>query len=252
MTADRFIDGIFNYCDRWCERCELTSRCRLFAQERREFPDSARLDLTNVAFWRSLERTYHQILETLAQEAEKRGIVLDAECIADERRRTEDRFKEAQAHPLVRRAETYGQQVAAWLTEKEPLIAQAVDRLDLAGRMDPGQCGTEVEVKRLGEAVEVVRWYQVQIQTKLFRTVDADDLASERLDPASDTNGSAKVALIGMDRSVAAWSVLYDLLPGEEDSILDVLLHLDRLRKLTEREFPGARSFVRPGFDAKA
>ena len=28
---DGFIVGIFNYCDRWCERCPFTSRCRLFA-----------------------------------------------------------------------------------------------------------------------------------------------------------------------------------------------------------------------------
>jgi hypothetical protein len=26
-----FIVGIFNFCDRWCETCALTSRCRLFA-----------------------------------------------------------------------------------------------------------------------------------------------------------------------------------------------------------------------------
>lgn len=251
MSAGEFIESIFNYCDRWCERCELTSRCRLFARERSELRAAEALDLANANFWRSLERTFEGILETLTQEAEKRGIVLDAESIADEDRRTEDRFAEAQAHPLVRRAEAYGRRVEEWLTGNEPLIAQALDRLDLAERLDPGQSGSEVESKRLGEAVEVVRWYQFQIQTKLVRTLAADDLASERLDPASDTNGSAKVALIGMDRSVAAWGVLYGLLPVEEDSILDVLLHLDRLRKLTEREFPGARSFVRPGFDTR-
>src|ERR1044072_83550 len=26
-----FIVGIFNYCDRWCDACAFTSRCRLFA-----------------------------------------------------------------------------------------------------------------------------------------------------------------------------------------------------------------------------
>jgi hypothetical protein len=23
----KFIPGIYNYCDRWCERCRFTSRC---------------------------------------------------------------------------------------------------------------------------------------------------------------------------------------------------------------------------------
>ena len=26
-----FIDSVFNYCDRWCETCPFTGRCRLFA-----------------------------------------------------------------------------------------------------------------------------------------------------------------------------------------------------------------------------
>ena len=30
-VRDGFIVGIFNYCDRWCERCRFTSHCRLFA-----------------------------------------------------------------------------------------------------------------------------------------------------------------------------------------------------------------------------
>ncbi len=28
-----FIPGIHNYCDRWCERCPFSSRCRAFAIE---------------------------------------------------------------------------------------------------------------------------------------------------------------------------------------------------------------------------
>ena len=26
-----FIPGIYNYCDRWCERCAFTARCMNFA-----------------------------------------------------------------------------------------------------------------------------------------------------------------------------------------------------------------------------
>ena len=52
-----------------------------------------------------------------------------------------------------------------------------------------------------------------------------------------------------MDRSIAAWGALRDCLSEEADSILDTLVHLDRLRRRTEQEFPRARAFVRPGFD---
>jgi len=29
-----FIPGIYNYCNRWCERCLYTEKCRLFADEK--------------------------------------------------------------------------------------------------------------------------------------------------------------------------------------------------------------------------
>jgi hypothetical protein len=32
---DQFISGIYNYCDRWCERCSMTARCYVFWQEKR-------------------------------------------------------------------------------------------------------------------------------------------------------------------------------------------------------------------------
>ena len=30
----RFISGIYNYCDRWCERCAFTDRCLTYASSR--------------------------------------------------------------------------------------------------------------------------------------------------------------------------------------------------------------------------
>ena len=30
------ISGIYNYCDRWCERCPLTSRCLVYATEQED------------------------------------------------------------------------------------------------------------------------------------------------------------------------------------------------------------------------
>ena len=29
----RFITGIYNYCDYWCERCHFTRQCRNYAED---------------------------------------------------------------------------------------------------------------------------------------------------------------------------------------------------------------------------
>ncbi|HEY2573494.1 MAG TPA: hypothetical protein VGH65_05465 [Verrucomicrobiaceae bacterium] len=69
------------------------------------------------------------------------------------------------------------------------------------------------------------------------------------LDWPPDSDGSAKVALIGVDRCLAAWEVVRKLLPEHAAMALDFMLRLDRLRTKVETQFPNARNFIRPGFD---
>lgn len=57
-TGTRFIVGIYNYCDYWCEHCAFTRRCRNFADKselEREADGSPPVDdATNAAFWNRL------------------------------------------------------------------------------------------------------------------------------------------------------------------------------------------------------
>ena len=82
-------------------------------------------------------------------------------------------------------------------------------------------------------------------------SIDEDDYLSD--DDPRDSDGSAKAALIGIDRSISAWKLMYDCRSAEQDEqshmIQKWLLHLEQLRLSAEREFPRARDFIRPGFD---
>jgi hypothetical protein len=99
----------------------------------------------------------------------------------------------------------------------------------------------------------VIRWYQHQIHVKLKRALhSAQDEQFEILNEfPKDSDGSTKVALIGMDRSISAWGKLLKYFPDQKKSIMNIISHLERLRKRAEKEFPDARAFVRPGFDEK-
>jgi len=76
----------------------------------------------------------------------------------------------------------------------------------------------------------------------------AEDDPEERDWPA-DHDGSAKVALVGIERSHAAWLRLVEsglaLASEVEPFIADLIWLSDEL----DRVFPRARAFVRPGFD---
>ncbi len=64
-----------------------------------------------------------------------------------------------------------------------------------------------------------------------------------------DSDGTAKIALIAIDRSIGAWGTLLHAYPARMSATLELLALLSRLRLELEQEFPNAWSFVRPGFD---
>jgi hypothetical protein len=64
-----------------------------------------------------------------------------------------------------------------------------------------------------------------------------------------DMNGSAKVAMISIERSITSLNVLYNLLPEYTEEISDLLIKAGKLRNGVEKEFPGYKHFKRPGLD---
>lgn len=246
-----FIPGIYNYCDRWCERCPFTYRCLLFATEKRQFPDSESRDITNKKFWDKLSEMMRLSLEVLEEMAEEQGIDLDATDTGAVVREERKKRKEAENHAAAQRAKNYTEQTRLWFEKAEPLFKEKQEQLIQKARMElPGEdpSGDAVGIQDL---VDVIRWYQNQIYVKIMRALHGrmDDDFPE-LDPVqNDHNGSAKVALIGIDRSIAAWCGLLQHFPEQEDAIFPLLVTLEQTRKLVEETFPKARAFKRPGFD---
>jgi hypothetical protein len=247
----RFISGIYNYCDRWCERCPFTSRCLVYAQEEQEKNDPAANDITNEAFWKKLGEIFQQTNEMLYEMAKERGIDLDAMDHVGTARQERRHRKEAENHALARAAKAYADMVDQWVEAEKEVFAEKQQELNTMLELEIGGRQPQKVAASIGDAVEVIQWYQHQIYVKLMRALLPEDL--ELLDDdgkpfPKDSDGSAKVALIAMDRSIAAWGTLREHFPEKTDGILDLLVYLDRLRRQTERHFPNARSFVRPGF----
>jgi len=106
------------------------------------------------------------------------------------------------------------------------------------------------EISDLEDAREVIQWYQYQIAVKTMRALSGREEEIDE-DP-KDSDGSAKVALIGIDRSMAAWRMMQLSLPDRVESIVPLILQLEVLRQRLEKSFPQARDFIRPGFDEKS
>jgi hypothetical protein len=248
----RYIEGIYNYCDRWCERCPFTARCLNYSMSEEYFTDPETHDINNQAFWDTLTTVFEDTHKLILACAEKHGIDLSDIDDAPEDNAGSSRRKNAETHPLTQTAHAYMTLVDDWFSAYKNLFSEKELQLHaLAGinadDTEPAQAAAEIK-----DALEVIGWYKFFIKVKLMRALtrfpdydDPDIIAAQQ----SDANGSAKIALVAIDRSIGAWGTLQQHFNNETDSILDILLHLDRLRRNTESTFPDARAFKRPGFD---
>jgi hypothetical protein len=131
-----------------------------------------------------------------------------------------------EAHAIIeRRARQYCLETYAWLRGR--------DHLDAAE-----------------EPTAVIRWFHFPIATKVHRALHglAEDDPLDREWPA-DHDGSAKVALLGIEESHAAWLSLVERGIASDAESAPFIAHLVWLGEALEGVFPKARAFVRPGFD---
>ena len=70
----RFTSGIYNYCDRWCERCVFTSRCMNYALSEQEHDNPEARDIHNQVFWDKLRGILSATLDMAREKAKEMGI----------------------------------------------------------------------------------------------------------------------------------------------------------------------------------
>ncbi|HSE29938.1 MAG TPA: hypothetical protein VLA93_00010 [Pyrinomonadaceae bacterium] len=239
------ISGIYNYCDRWCEKCQFTSRCLLYATEQEDADDSpGSRDIQNAAFWQKLGRIFQETKEMMTEWAEEAGV--DLTDVDDEAAETHlRRHDAAMRHRLAVAGERYASAVTDWFND---FAATAT-----ASDLPPDQQEVE-QFEQFEEASNVIHWYQYQIAVKSMRALssrsdEVEEMADQLEGFPKDSDGSAKVALVGIDRSISAWRLMQLAVPERSESIVPLIFQLERLRKRAEKEFPNARSFIRPGFD---
>ena len=222
-VRDGFIVGISNYCDRWCETCALTSRCRLFA-------DTAEVEAT---------------LDPGMK------VLLDAPPLPREgppplpwTREMVDEMNEASLSGVA----------TAALPPPRPVPPE---HLAIEARADDYFTGAHTWLRGraypagdAGDPCAVIAWFHLQIVVKVHRAIRglSEDDPRDRDWPA-DHDGSAKVALLGIDRSHAAWLEAVDRGLATDAEAAPLIADLVWLGEALERVFPRARAFVRPGLD---
>lgn len=223
------IEFISEYCDRWCDRCAFTSRCSVYAIEAalgmcgdvkeaielavggpREVGESAKTPPVTMVEIIELTPEQRRAMEL----AVKTGV------------------KRIRETPMTQKAMSMAVSMHRWF-HTNIAVAESVDAV-------------------VREAVQIARWDSTFIGAKLTRALhgrerdvlhdDSDD------DPVqSDSNGSAKVALMSIERSALAWQTIAQA--TGDAAAAGFASGLATLQSEVEEVFPFARLFKRPGFD---
>lgn len=233
MRGNR-IEFISEYCDRWCERCAFTSRCSNYAVQTAlgmcgDFEEALELA---VGAARTVTATggdvhsatdhWFDIPEPTQKELEEAGKEEDA------------RKRRIDALPITKLAWRLSKAAYRWFRTHSDAVRARGDGV-------------------LNEALEIVEWDSHLIGAKLHRALsgrdrhETDECFDDDDPVQNDWNGSAKVALISLDRSEAAWQVIAQA-TGDVGAA-DLIATIDALKREVETTFPAARSFRRPGFD---
>lgn len=246
----RYIPGSYNYCDRWCERCRFTSRCLNCTLVEEQFGDLEKVDELNEAFWEKFSEMLHNTLTMIKEMAKEQGIDLDSIGMEKEYKNEDTNKENSLAHLISHTSKNYAKSVDQWFNSNEYSFFEKEEKMNRI-RIISLQNNPTKEAIGINDATEIIRWYQWQIHVKLKRAIQsASTEESPDLDEfPKDSDGSAKVALIGIDRSMSAWKVLLTAFPEQEKQILNFVAMLEHIKNRVETQFPHARDFIRPGFD---
>jgi len=259
-----FIPGIYNYCNRWCERCIYTDRCRTFASEKiftREFEAIKRREKSmeeNKDFWDQVDKTIEEAAELIDEEVPLLkndesplfGQWEDDEDAEEAMKEHEEKRAKAENQDMSKVALQYEKAVHKWFEERKDALKQDYnsDTKDFSVSY-PG-IDDKQELKQLTESVEVILWYHIQIWIKLNRALSSsyeEEEDRELFDGfPKDSDGSAMVAINGINSSIGAWSYLRGKLLSERETIKPIIRMLLWLKMEVEKEFPNAKDFEWP------
>lgn len=231
----RLIGGIYNYCNRRCERCPFTDRCLTFHDMRDDAVRETEPDLCA-----SLEKDFSRTVDLLKAWCEREGVDFDklqveanSEAMEAESARLDD---DVRGDPLFELALDYTTAACA--------VVSGLERLAPFHEWPP--------VVR--EALETIGWHASLVSMKVGRALfgfAGREASGGDEDPIqNDWNGSAKVARLAIAESQRAWDTL--LLVGQappDAPLRQTRERLDRIDAELASRFPQSMAFIRPGFD---
>ena len=247
MNEDNnLISGIFNYCDRWCERCIYTKRCAVYAQtENIDYSEEGNDLETFFAKLKDILEKTHKILDEKLREIYPEG--LPENLVEEYEQKSAEIEKKIDSNQLYLSGKEYSALVRNWFESQKENEKNGDDEINYAYNFDTKK-NNERDKELLSELIEIISFYQYFIEIKIKRALFDKYEFGEDDDFKENILTTQKLILLAITRSLAAWEILYDLM-NQPDGVLTIMVHLEKLKHNAELTFNEAIKFKRPYFD---
>jgi hypothetical protein len=135
-------------------------------------------------------------------------------------------------HPLAQAAAEYSNLFMEWFKTSESELREKEQEILARAKLDPQ--GVKEEVTRITGIVHTLRASKQQMQTALKSALE---LAGPGPTQSPEAQAAVSTALASMQRAIDSWLQMKECFPEQTDNILNLLLHLDRLRRKVQAEF---------------
>jgi len=256
------ISGIYNYCDRWCEKCLYTNRCLLFKQEaEREIKhllkdenesDSEHYSKLLADELEDAEKLFSQNPDTedfLDSLDDDEDFDFDEEGENDEddfeefldENKTDSDDKKKEFNPLIHLTEEMFKEQDTYYNV---IKAHFPDEVEKYNPEDP-----------LIKNLQILSWYVPQITVKMrmcFWGKKQSEKAKSKLSKEIEEemlNVSSRIVYLGINNILTALNELRTLRKEIETETVLFISTLKIIRQMFLDEFPKAETYKRPYFD---
>ncbi len=275
FDESRFVSGIYNYCDRWCERCPFVDRCYLYHKDQKrieehlwrgEDPDDPEVAMKDVG------DSLREAMGMLIKMCEEAGVDIEAAGAAGEEDdepedslpgeaeplpRRRGGLREFAEHPLYGRVECYCQRITVLLRAVRAELPQVGERLIeqlSAGELEDPEATVD-SLTAVRDAYELLARYRYFLAVKTLRALGSLEEAESERDrdyatfSRNDALGTAKLVHECCGKTVDALWRIGELNRPFMELTMPIAMEGDAILRDFDTYFPEHRSFRRPGLD---
>lgn len=153
INHNKFEPGIYNYCDRWCEKCKNTKKCMVYYNEQADKLEMRKKgldpdDLENVLA--AVSRRFSQTMKMILSDCKEKGIDLKMTVKAEEHYKERKQKTKISNDHLYKLAHSFYKKMIKWF--------ESVPSLDI------------VEYR---EAYQRLGWHGTIISAKIYRALSS-------------------------------------------------------------------------------